>query len=141
MKVKPPTPARSRIMTAIRGKGNHSTEVAFARVLRSERVSGWRRHLELPGRPDFSWPSLRIAVFVDGCFWHGCPRCYEAPRRNSAFWKDKIFANRSRDRRVSAKLRREGWIVIRIWECRVQSLGSLRRVQSALVNRLSVARK
>ena len=139
--MKPPTAERSRIMSAIRGTGNLSTEVAFARVLRSERVSGWRRHLELPGRPDFSWPSLRIAVFIDGCFWHGCPTCYKPPRRNSAFWRDKVLSNKSRDRRVTAKLRSDDWIVIRIWECRVASRTSLRRLQDALVSRLNLARR
>lgn len=141
MKVKPPTPARSRIMRAIRGTGNLSTEVAFARVLRTEKLSGWRRHQELPGRPDFSWPSLRIAVFIDGCFWHGCPTCYQAPRRNTAFWKEKVETNRARDRRVTRELRESDWIVIRIWECRVSSRTSLRRLQDALVARLSHARR
>src|SRR6478736_10525923 len=128
-------------MRAIRGRGNLSTEVAFARVLRSERVSGWRRHLELPGRPDFSWPSLRVAVFIDGCFWHGCPRCYRPPRRNSAFWRDKIVSNKARDRRITARLRSEDWVVVRIWECRVDSRSSLRRLQEALVARLKLSRK
>ena len=139
--MKPPTAERSRIMSAIRGTGNLSTEVAFARVLRSERVSGWRRHLELPGHPDFSWPSLRIAVFIDGCFWHGCPTCYKPPRRNSAFWREKVLSNKSRDRRVTAKLRSDDWLVIRIWECRVTSRSSLRRLQEALVARLKLTRK
>jgi len=135
MKVKPPTAERSRIMRAIRSTGNLSTEVTFARVLRSERLSGWRRHQGLPGRPDFSWPALRIAVFIDGCFWHGCPRCYQTPRRNSAFWRDKVITNKARDRRVTKALRRDDWIVIRIWECRVSSAASVRRLQKALASR------
>lgn len=129
----PPTPARARIMRAIRGKGNRTTELAFARILRQRRLSGWRRHLrQLPGRPDFAWPRLRVAVFVDGCFWHGCPRCYRAPTRNTTFWAEKVAANRRRDRRVSARLRARGWSVLRVWECKVQAEATLSRVRKAL---------
>src|SRR5690606_13552377 len=76
VKPTPPTPARSRIMRSIRGKGNATTELRMVAILRRERLAGWRRHLDLPGRPDFAWPSERVALFVDGCFWHGCPHCY-----------------------------------------------------------------
>lgn len=135
-----PTPLRSRIMRAVRSEGNKSTELVFAAILRRARSVGWRRHLSLPGRPDFSWPSLRIAVFIDGCFWHGCPRCYRPPKTNRAFWTEKVQSNRRRDRRVTAHLRREGWLVIRIWECRVQSPASLRRLQVAFVARIGQAK-
>lgn len=127
---------RSRTMRAVRSRRNESTELAFARVLREHKITGWRRHLPLSGRPDFSWPSLRIAVFVDGCFWHGCPRCYTSPKTNKAFWVEKVESNRRRDKRVTAQLRRMGWKVVRIWECRVASGTSLRRLQEALLERL-----
>src|ERR1700738_175696 len=61
---------RSEIMSRVRGRANRATEGAFAKVLREYRITGWRRHLPLPGRPDFAFPAQRIAVFVDGCFWH-----------------------------------------------------------------------
>lgn len=67
-------------------------------------------------RPDVVFTRQRIAVFVDGCFWHGCPRHGSTPRRNKAYWVLKLEGNRSRDRRVDAALRADGWYVERIWE-------------------------
>lgn len=112
----PPTPARSRIMSAIRGRWNVTTELRLAGALRRAGITGWRRHLKLPGRPDFAFPQQKVAVFVDGCFWHGCPRCYKPPKRNAVFWAEKISANRERDRRVALALRRKGWAVVRLRE-------------------------
>lgn len=112
----PTTPARSRIMSAIRGKGNQTTEVRLARLLRMAGIRGWRRHAALPGRPDFVFSGAKVAVFVDGCFWHGCRRCCRAPRKNTEFWVNKIAGNRRRDRRVTAELRARGWVVLRLWE-------------------------
>jgi len=67
-------------------------------------------------KPDFVFPKIKTAVFVDGCFWHGCPRHATWPRTRAAFWKAKIEGNRARDRRVNSALRKRGWIVLRIWE-------------------------
>lgn len=108
---------RSEVMSRIKGRGNKDTELVLASLLRRNRLSGWRRHLNLLGRPDFAFPKYRLAVFVDGCFWHGCPRCYQAPRQNRAFWRNKLQANRRRDRRVTTSLRSAHWHVLRIWEC------------------------
>ncbi|MES2304968.1 MAG: very short patch repair endonuclease [Gemmatimonadota bacterium] len=126
------TPGRARTMASIRGKGNASTELRLAAALRLFRMSGWRRHLPLPGRPDFAWPGSKVAVFVDGCFWHGCPNCYQAPRHNPEFWKAKVEGNRRRDRRVARQLRACGWKVLRIWECRLGNAGTLSRLRRAL---------
>jgi len=68
------------------------------------------------GRPDFVFPASRVALFVDGCFWHGCPKHYTKPKNNRAFWKRKLDANHARDRQVNRELRRKGWRVLRIWE-------------------------
>ena len=114
------TDVRSFNMSRIRGKGNEKTEVRLARLLRKAGISGWRRHLSIPGRPDFSFRKQKVAVFVDGCFWHGCPRCFRLPKQNRAFWKAKIDGNRRRDRSVNGRLRRLGWKVIRIRECRLK---------------------
>jgi DNA mismatch endonuclease, patch repair protein len=103
-------------MRAIKGKANATTELALATLFRRDGISGWRRHLPLPGRPDFAFPKLKVAVFVDGCFWHACPRCYLQPSRNTEFWKEKAASNQRRDRRVAMRLRRLGWAVARIWE-------------------------
>jgi DNA mismatch endonuclease, patch repair protein len=66
---------RSRIMASVRSRGNRSTEVALGKLLWSAGLRGYRKHWPIEGRPDFAWPQLKIALFVDGCFWHGCPYC------------------------------------------------------------------
>ncbi len=126
------TPGRSRNMSAVRGRGNQSTELAVARLLRSWKLAGWRRHEGILGRPDFLWKASRVALFVDGCFWHGCPRCYKAPRSNFAFWRAKIRGNRARDQRVTRELHRLGWTVLRVWECQVNSARFRKAIHATL---------
>src|SRR5438552_10835023 len=96
-------------MAAVKSRGNHSTERRFVQILSGQRLHGWRRHLPLPGTPDFCWPRLKVAVFVDGCFWHGCPSCYKTPKTNEEYWLAKVASNRRRDRRADAWLRKMGW--------------------------------
>ncbi len=127
---------RSELMARIRSQSNASTELRMASLLRQVSMSGWRRHLPLAGHPDFAWPKQRVALFVDGCFWHGhyCGRNM-TPRSNARLWREKILRNRRRDRRVARGLRAEGWAVMRIWECALGDrptacLGRLRRVLS-----------
>jgi len=112
---------RSEVMSRIRGKGNEKTELRLARLMRAGGIRGWRRHLPIPGRPDFSFRRQKVAVFADGCFWHGCPRCFRLPKQNRAFWKAKIEGNRKRDRTVNRRLRRLGWKVVRIKECQLKN--------------------
>lgn len=76
---------------------------------------------KLLGRPDFIFPVKKVAVFVDGCFWHGCPEHYQAPITRADFWRTKIEKNRARDRHVTDELRAQGWTVVRIWEHVVRS--------------------
>ena len=83
-------------------------------------------------KPDFVFPKLRTAVFVDGCFWHGCPKHATWPKHRAAFWKAKIEGNRTRDRKVTRLLRRLGWHVLRVWQHEL-----LRRDESKLLRRLS----
>lgn len=86
---------------------------------RGPKLEGGRAGRERPPfrvRPDFVFPDRRIAVFVDGCFWHGCPEHAVKPRTRAAFWRRKLATNRERDRRVNRELRRAGWRVLRIWE-------------------------
>jgi DNA mismatch endonuclease (patch repair protein) len=109
-------------MSRIRGMGNEETEVRLAKLMRMVGIKGWRRHLPILGRPDFSFQRQKVAVFVDGCFWHGCPRCFRLPKQNRSFWKAKIEGNRRRDRLVNGRLRRLGWKVIRIRECQLKNL-------------------
>jgi DNA mismatch endonuclease (patch repair protein) len=137
---------RSEVMSRIRSRGNRDTELALARLLRRHKISGWRRHVQVriaecrmrnkskrgaavfplrtphsefrtfAVRPDFVFPKSRTAIFVDGCFWHGCPRHATKPKNNRAFWHRKLSANKTRDRLVNRTLRRAGWRVLRIWE-------------------------
>jgi len=139
-------------MSRIRGSGNKDTELALTRLLRAHGITGWRRQQRLriegqkrragAARPtnvgiDFLFPKERVAVFVDGCFWHGCPK-YSHPKKwlkksampttagsrqgaktqrtGKAFWREKMAANIARDRFVNRELRRRGWRVVRIWE-------------------------
>lgn len=95
---------RSLHMARIKAKGNKSTEQKFLLFLRRAKITGWRRQFELPGKPDFYFPKLRMAIFLDGCFWHGCPMCYRRPKSNVEFWVRKVQQNRKRDRLVVKKL-------------------------------------
>ena len=107
---------RSRIMAAVRSRGNTTTELALAKLLWASGVRGYRKHWKVAGKPDFAWPGRKIAVFVDGCFWHGCVRCKTLPGTNVEFWQKKIETNRARDKRVTKLLRIDGWTVLRFWE-------------------------
>ena len=112
-----PTTARSRQMARVRAKGNRSTEWRVRAALMQSGIRGWKLHpRDIVGSPDFWFPAARLAVFVDGCFWHGCRRCGHYPKSNSRFWRMKIDGNRKRDRRNNADLRRSGITVVRIWE-------------------------
>ena len=91
----------------------------------------------MPGCPDFVFVERRLAVFVDGCFWHGCPRCGHYPRTRGAFWKAKIDRTRDRDRERNKELRKRGWKVLRFWEHDLQSKleQCVQKVRSALGRR------
>ncbi|MFC1806135.1 very short patch repair endonuclease [Planctomycetota bacterium] len=126
---------RSRMMSAVRSRGNRSTEMRMVDLLKGAGLRGWRRHHGIPGRPDFCWPKLKVALFVDGCFWHGCPYCRRPPKSNVEFWESKVAANQRRDRRVSWQLRRRGWSVVRVRECKLGTRGALNRIVRALARR------
>ena len=121
-------------MASVRSMGNRTTEVALGKLLWAVGLRGYRKQWRVDGRPDFAWPGLKVAVFVDGCFWHGC-RCKTIPKANRRFWRDKIENNRRRDRRVTQRLRRAGWTVVRIRECTVRRSGTLQRIANAIQER------
>lgn len=126
---------RSRHMSSIPSKGNKSTEKRLRFALVQAGISGWQMHADgLSGRPDFYFPESRLAVFVDGCFWHGCPKCGHYPKTRSAFWKAKIDRNRQRDFDTTTRLESEGVRVLRFWEHELHS--SLRECVARLVNEL-----
>ena len=136
--------ARSALMAKVKGRGNATTEGVMAKLLRAEGWVGWRRQQVVRGRdavgepfrvrPDFVFRSRRLVVFVDGCFWHGCPLHGTKPKGNAAFWRAKFRRNQERDRRDTRNLRRAGWKVVRLWEhalrakARPALLARLRRV-------------
>ena len=107
---------RSQVMAAIRSTGNRTTEEALASAFRRLGVKGWCRHVDLPGKPDFVFRKQRLAVFVDGCFWHNCPKHGHIPHSNREYWRKKLKRNQERDRDTNRELRKRGWRVLRIWE-------------------------
>jgi DNA mismatch endonuclease (patch repair protein) len=112
---------RSDVMSRIRSRGNKDTEMRLISLMREHCFIGWRKHflLKTAGirvRPDFVFRRERLAVFVDGCFWHGCPKHGTWPKQNWGFWSDKITRNRARDRKVTYELQAPAWKVLRIWE-------------------------
>jgi DNA mismatch endonuclease (patch repair protein) len=127
---------RTRIMAAVRSK-NTAPEVRLRQALFQAGVRGWRCHYRrAPGKPDLAWPALRVAVFVDGAFWHGHPSRHR-PGRSGAYWDRKIAANVARDREADAALHAAGWTVIRIWDFEIrQDLAAIvDRVVSTLATR------
>ena len=111
------SPKRSHAMAAVRGKDNKTTERRLRLALVRAAVSGWKLHSKnIHGKPDFYFPEHKLALFVDGCFWHGCPNCGHFPNTNSAFWRAKIERNQERDRRTTQQLIDEGYYVTRMWE-------------------------
>lgn len=122
-------------MRAVGSSGNRTTERRLASLLAKGGLRGWvLRAKALPGTPDFLFPRESVAVFSDGCFFHGCPRCGHIPKTNTAYWRAKIARNRRRDATVSRKLRAMGYSVIRIRECQLRDMParSLERVKRAI---------
>ena len=107
---------RSWIMRQVRSRYNRSTELKFIEVLKNRNIIGWRRNYPLLGKPDFVFLKRKVAVFIDGCFWHGCPKHCRMPSSNREYWEKKIGRNIQRDKEISKELRIKGWIVIRFWE-------------------------
>lgn len=115
--------SRSELMSRVRSKGTKTTELRLRDELLKSGLQGWVQDYDLPGKPDFTWPVLKVAVFVDGCFWHGhdCGRNLK-PRSNVEAWNEKIVGNKKRDRKIDRELRLEGWSVVRIWECQLKKM-------------------
>jgi DNA mismatch endonuclease (patch repair protein) len=126
---------RSKNMALIRSRGNRSTEMALISLLRKNKINGWRRYNNLiVGRPDFVFSKKKLAVFVDGCFWHGCVRCNLSPKSNRPYWNKKIANNKNRDISVKKDLTKNGWKVVRIWEHEIKNKSGkvLLKIQSIL---------
>ena len=129
----PPSPTRSALMSRIRGKD--TTPERRVRSLLHRAGLRYRLQRRVEGvRVDMAFVSARVALFIDGCFWHGCPEHYVRPRSRTEFWDGKLAENVSRDERQSRKLRDAGWNVIRVWEHEAFEVPDdvLRRVRAAM---------
>jgi DNA mismatch endonuclease (patch repair protein) len=120
-------------MRRVRTKGTEP-ELRVRSVARQMRIRHTSRTAHLPGKPDLLLPEHDIAVFVHGCFWHGCPRCYVEPKRNRRWWREKIDGNRRRDRRKSDALRRLGYSVVTLME-HDSELRIRRRLENSIKHR------
>ncbi|MGA8777119.1 MAG: very short patch repair endonuclease [Methanoregula sp.] len=106
---------RTRNMSNIRGK-NTGPELKLRKLLWSHGIRGYRIHYNLPGKPDIVFTKKKIAIFIDGCFWHKCPICFQEPETRKEFWMKKIQSNVERDDKVNLQLKSDGWTVMRFWE-------------------------
>lgn len=111
---------RSKIMQRIKSSGNKSTEEKLIQYFGERHITGWRRHYNVKGHPDFVFLDKRIAIFVDGCFWHGHDCRNTKPNDNAEYWEKKRKRNMDHDRQITALFEKRGWIVVRIWECELK---------------------
>lgn len=111
---------RSRIMRLVKGTGNLSTEKKLIEIFKDNSIKGWRRHYNVAGKPDFVFLKQKIAVFADGCFWHGHTCRNINPKQNANYWRKKQQRTILRDRLVTKQFKCRGWVVVRFWECKIQ---------------------
>ncbi len=119
-------------MAQVKSDGNRSTEASMITIFRVNGITGWRRRYPLYGKPDFVFLKPRVAVFVDGCLWHGHPTKCRMPKARRTYWERKIATNVARDRLVTRTLGEKGWKVVRIWEDTVQKPSTIKRLWKAL---------
>lgn len=112
---------RSEVMKQVKSKGNKSTELKLISIFKDNNIKGWRRGYKAKGHPDFVFLPARIAVFTDGCFWHGHDCRNTKPSSNKEYWDKKIGRNMERDREITELYQSRGWTVIRIWECEIKN--------------------
>ena len=124
---------RSDIMSKVRSNNNKSTELALIKFFKENKITGWKRNYPVKGHPDFVFLDKKIAVFVDGCFWHGHDCRNTRPSDNAEYWQKKRERNIKHDKEVTAMFENRGWTVIRIWECELKN-----KNRSALINKLSI---
>jgi DNA mismatch endonuclease (patch repair protein) len=114
------TPAQRKFnMSRIRGKDT-GPEVKIRNMLFAGNIRGYRIHYNLPGKPDIVFVKKKLAVFIDGCYWHKCPSCFHEPETRKEFWMKKIGSNVERDKKNTLQLIEDGWTVLRFWEHEVR---------------------
>ncbi len=133
---KPKSDAVSKVMSANKSKGT-KPEVTLRKILWAQGIRGYRiNYKKIPGRPDIAFTKTKIAIFVNGCFWHQCPKCnYAIPKHNQKFWKEKFEKNIARDERKAKELQEAGWKVITIWECELK-LSQIQRTMNLIRKQL-----
>ena len=119
-------------MAQVKSNDNKSTEIKMLALLRENKITGWRRKYRIFGKPDFAFPKHHVAVFVDGCFWHGHPQKCRMPATNKEYWENKILRNKTRDRLVNQALRKKGWNVLRVWEDCIMKPSTIGKLRKAL---------
>lgn len=113
----PASSARASFVMSRNLAKDTAPELALRRALWAAGLRGYRKHPRgVPGRPDIVFPRAKVAIFVHGCFWHGCPRHARIPKQNTAFWAAKFEGNQARDARKEAELKAAGWRVMTVWE-------------------------
>lgn len=109
-------------------RANTKPELLVRQRLRAAGLTGYRLEWKVPGKPDIAFPGRKIAIFVNGCFWHRCPKCNPSqPKRNVEFWEAKFRRNVERDRAAVTALTQMGWTPITIWECELKKTASTPR--------------
>lgn len=111
---------RSEIMKKVRSKNNKSTELKLIQIFKENNIHGWRRNYKVKGHPDFVFINKKIAIFVDGCFWHGHNCRNTKPKDNQEYWDKKRERNMKHDKEITEYFENRGWTVIRIWECELK---------------------
>lgn len=111
---------RSQVMSLVRSKKNKTTELKLIEIFKQNGIVGWRRNYKVKGHPDFVFLDRKIAIFVDGCFWHGHDCRNTRPAENAEFWQRKRERNIAHDKEITLLFERRGWTVIRIWECELK---------------------
>ena len=133
---------RRKTMRAVKGKGT-SPERRLSAMLAGMGLSGWKNNIsDITGKPDVVFPQERVLIFIDGCFWHGCPHCNrKLPQTNREYWERKIARNVARDKRNTQSLADSGWRVIRIWEHEMQDATTRSKIRSRVREALQARRK
>ena len=112
---------RSEIMKKVRSKKNKSTELKLIEIFKENNIHGWRRNYKVKGHPDFVFLDKRLAIFVDGCFWHGHDCRNTRPKDNEDYWTKKRERNMKHDKEITEHFENRGWSVVRIWECELKN--------------------
>ena len=130
---------RSAVMRKVRSKGNKSTEQRLITLFIENGISGWRRNYSVKGHPDFVFLDKKIAIFVDGCFWHGHDCRNTRPKENEEYWRRKRERNIRHDQEITVLFQTRGWTVVRIWECELKRVNiptTLERIKQVITNKI-----